>query len=453
MEERIKVSACASLVVIGIWFQHQKIWSQVESQVKIKQKVRAYTANEKLLDCLLNILSGGHGLYETNLRVRPDEAVQQAFGRNGCAEQSTISDTLNACTAADVTALRQAITVILRQQGECYHHEYAKEWQLLDIDMTGMPAGRQGEAVTKGYFAHTKNRRGRQLGRVLATWYDEIVVDQLYSGKRQLDGSLPELIATTETVLALDEQRRTQTILRIDGGGGDDDNLNHLLQRGYQLLVKVKNWRRAHKLATTVTHWYPDPKLPKREVGWVEVPFSYVRPTRQIALRTRKKNGSWSYHVLIFTLTDDALYHLCRQPSPAHSTTAELLSIILDAYDRRSGGLETQNRADKQGLGLTHRNKQHFAAQEMLVLLAQLAHNLIVWSRRLLIQVDPSFRHFGMLRMVRDIFHIPGLILLDSDGSIHTVILNQRHPYAQIFQQAFGYFLAQHDLSLILGKI
>jgi hypothetical protein len=40
----------------------------------------------------------------------------------------------------------------------------------------------------------------------------------------------------------------------------------------------------------------------------------------------------------------------------------------------RSGGVETQNRGEKQGLGLVRRNKPLFEAQEVLVLLAQLAH-------------------------------------------------------------------------------
>jgi hypothetical protein len=453
MEEPVKVSAQASLVVIGFWFRRQGIWSVIEEQVKIKQKVRKYTANEKLMDCFLNILAGGHGLYETNFRIRPDCAVQQAFGRVACAEQSTISDTLNACQPHDVEAMRQAMRQILRQQGHSYCHAYEQEWQLLDVDMTGMPAGRQGEGVTKGYFAGEKNRRGRQLGRVLATWYDEIVVDLLYDGKRQLDRSLSELIAFAEEVLALDEQKRLRTILRIDGGGGDDENINWVLDRGYQILVKVKNWRRAHKLAATVRRWYPDPKVADREVGWVEEPFVYAQPTRQLALRKRKKDGAWSYHVLVFTLSDETLFHLCQQPYPIHPASAEILSSALHIYDRRGGGLETQIRTDKQGLGLTHRNKQRFAAQEMLVLLAQLAHNVIIWIRDSLLHVNPDLRHFGMVRMVRDLFHIPGLIRLKPDGAIQTIVLNQSHPYAHIFHQAFAHLLAIDDLSLILGKI
>jgi hypothetical protein len=192
---------------------------------------RKYCVIDLLKDCLINILAGGSGLVETNLRVRPDRAIQVAFGRTACAEQSTLSDTLNACTAENVNQMRTAINLILRQHGRCCQHKYEKEWQLLDVDVTRMPAGRLGEDVTKGYFAGEKNRRGRQLGRVLASWYDEVVVDKLYNGKRQLDTSLPELVLEAENALELDETKRHQTILRVDGGGGKDENINWMLNR------------------------------------------------------------------------------------------------------------------------------------------------------------------------------------------------------------------------------
>jgi hypothetical protein len=158
-------------VALGVHFQQQEIWSVIQAHVKIKQKVRKHLPLDKLLDCFINILAGGSGLVEINTRVRPDRALQQAFGRAACVEQSTVSDTLNACTPENVTQLRTALTIILRQHGQCYRHDYQKIWQLLDVDMTGLPAGRQGEGVSKGYFPKQPNRRGRQLGRVLATPY------------------------------------------------------------------------------------------------------------------------------------------------------------------------------------------------------------------------------------------------------------------------------------------
>jgi hypothetical protein len=432
MEQAIEFSARASLVAVGLRFQQLQLWAVVAERVKIKQKVLKHKPLEKLLDCLINILAGGTGLVETNTRVRPDRAVQRAFGRASCAEQSTISDTLNVCTSQNVQELRQALTLIMRQHSQSYRHNYQSQWQLLDVDITGMPAGRQGEGVTKGYFAKQKNRRGRQLGRVLATWYDEIIVDQLYNGKRQLNRSLQELMLVAETVLELDLTKRQRTLVRVDGGGGEDEEINWLLEHDYQLLVKVKNWRRAHRLAASVKQWYPDPKVPDREVGWVTQPHPYAKPTRQLALRKCKANGSWSYHVLVFTLTNEMLFHLCQQPLPPTVQTTEILLAALHAYDRRGGGVETQNRGDKQGLGLSRRNKHRFVAQEMLVLLAQLAHNLVIWTRNELAQAEPRLHKYGIQRTVRDAFQIAGTIRVNAQGQIQLITLNERHPLASV---------------------
>ena len=452
MEQSIEYSARASLVAIGMHFQRLGVWAVVGEHVHIRQKVLRHKPLDKLLDCLLNILAGGQGLVETNLRVRPDRAVQLAFGRSTCAEQSTISDTLNACTPANVTELRTAITQILQQHGGSYRHPYAQDWQLLDVDMTGMPAGRSGEAVTKGYFAGEKNRRGRQLGRVLASWYEEVLVDRLYNGKRQLNTCLPELVLAAEEVLALDDGRRHRTIVRIDGGGGEDEHINWLLERNYSVLVKVKNWRRAAKLAASVTQWYVDPKVTDREVGWVEAPHNYLCPTRQLALRKQKRTGAWSYHVLVGSLTDAMLFRLCGQPMPEPLHPQAALLAMLHAYDRRGGGLETQNRGDKQGLGLVRRNKQRFVAQEMLVLLAQLAHNLVIWTRNDLAQVEPRLEKYGIQRTVRDALQIPGLIRVDPEGNIDGIVLNGKHPLTSAFHRAFAPMLVRDDLSSILGQ-
>jgi hypothetical protein len=349
--------------------------------------------------------------------------------------------------------MRTAINRILHQHGCCYQHNYEEQWQLLDVDMTGMPAGRLGEGVTKGYFAGEKNRRGRQLGRVLASWYDEIVVDKLYNGKRQLDTSLGELVLAAEKALDFDETKRSRTILRVDGGGGKNDNINWMLNQNYHVMIKVKNWRRALKLAASVTTWHLDPKMPDREVGWAEKPYSYAKPTRQLVLRKRKQDGTWSYHALVFTLTDQMLFDLLGQAESPCPTTEQILFAAMHFYDLRSGGLETQNKSDKQGLGLSRRNKHRFAAQEMLVLLAQLAHNLVIWTRNELADYHPRFSKYGIHRTVRDVFHIPGSVQVTAAGNIRQITLNARHPLAAAFQQTFSSQLARDDLSLILGKI
>ncbi len=431
----------AGLVVLGHYVQRLGLWADIERAVHIPQKVHCHSPTAKLLDAFITILAGGHGLVESNLRLRTEPVVQAAFGRTACAEQSTISTTFNRCTSVNVEQLRAALKVILHKHGQCPRHDYAQAWQVLDVDLTGLVAGAHAEGATKGYFPHQRHRRGRQLGRVLATLYDEVVTERLYDGKRQLEHSFQELVLATETVLEFSENQRARTILRVDGGAGDEANIRWVLARGYQLMTKLHSWARAQKLVASVTEWYPDGKVADRELGWVTQPTAYGAPTRQLALRHPKKDKQghpgWHYQVLVFTLTDAMVATLNGYALPPQPRPHEVLRAAAHAYDLRDGGLETQNRSDKQGLGLSHRNKRAFAAQEMLVLLAQLAHNVLIWTRHKLIAQDPQFRKFGIQRLVRDVFQMGGQVTLSADRHVLSVVLNPEHPYAKAVERVF----------------
>jgi hypothetical protein len=453
MDHYTRFSARASLAAVGVRMRQMRMWQVVEQKVQIRQKVIKHRPLDKLLDAFINILAGGRGLVEVNTRVEPDEGVQKAFGRQACADQSTISDTLGACTPETVSQMREALQVVYRAHSQAYRHPYGQCCQVLDVDMSGMPAGSQGEGVTEGYFSGQKNRRGRQLGRVTATLYDEIVVERLYTGKAQLEQSLQSLVEAAEEVLELDEARRRRTVVRVDGGGGRDDDVNWLLQRGYLVVVKVKNWQRAVKLSKSVTTWYPDPKTGSREVGWVKKAHAYDRPTRQLAIRSPKADGSWHNRVLVFNLPDALLFGLAKEPFLTEPSPAQVGLAAVHAYDLRGGGVETSLRGSKQGLGLTKRNKRSFPAQEMLVLLAQLAYNLLTWTRNQLAARSPRLGRFGPLRMVRDLFHIAGQLRFDDQGRLVEITLCHTHELAAHLVHAMSSSLAQDDIALNLGQI
>lgn len=429
--KRCHFTARATLVAIGQKMRLLGIFRPIKARVKIAQKVIHYTPAQKLLDGLINVLAGGRGLVEVNKRVRADRALQRAFGRHGCAEQSVISDTLDTASPENVKQMQAAMTEIYQRHSAGYRHDYEQQLQLLDVDMTGQPCGRKAAFATKGYFAKQRNRRGRQLGRVLATWYEEIVVDRLYDGKTQLPRAFQELVLAAETVLDLVEGKRKHTILRADGHGGSRGDVNWALSRGYQLHTKEYSGDRARRLAETVEIWHDDPKVPGRQIGWVMAEVTeYVRPVKRIAVRTRKKNGQWGIGVILSTLAAETIVLLARLPIHCLQDPVAVLMAYVYFYDLRSGGVETEFKEDKQGLGITKRNKKRFEAQQMLVQLNALAHNLIVWSRRWLAQTSNRIGQLGILRMVRDVFHLNGLIHFYDDGNIQRIVLNQADPFA-----------------------
>jgi len=442
-------SSCASLAALGIKLRELKLFEPIEHTVQIAQKTVKDRPTDKLYDALISRLSGAHGLVEINMRLRADGALQQAFGRSRCAEQSVVQDTLNACTPENVEQMEQALDSIYRQHSQGYQHDYEADFQILDVDMSGLPCGPKAAFATKGYFAKQRNRRGRQLGRVLASRYGEIVVDRLFDGKTQLTRALQPLLLAAERTLQLDEAKRSRTIVRHDAGGGSLDDVNWRLSRGYQVHGKDYSGQQAKRLASTVEHWFTDQELPERQFGWVtEVSNAYVRPVKRIAVRCRKPDGQFAYGVLLSTLSARQVLVLTGQPLALLDDPAAVLLAYLTFYDQRAGSVETSFKGDKQGLG--KRSKKRFEAQQMVMLLGTLAHNVIVWARHWL--ASPALCHYGMLRMVRDVFHISGFLLVDACGQVTQLVLNQSAPLASALVHPLRKLLLGAHVAVNLGQ-
>ena len=444
---------CAALAALGCHLRQLDLFAPIRERVRIAQKTVTHTPAEKLYDAFIAILAGAHGLVEVNTRLRSDPALQRAFGRAACADQSTIQATLNAGTAENVAQLAAALTAVYRQHGRGYRHDYARRRQLLDVDLSGLPCGPKAALATRGYFANQRNRRGRQLGRVLATRYGELVSDQVFAGTTGLTTWLRPLVEAAEAVLGLDEAKRQRTILRVDAGGGSIGDINWALARGYQVHAKEYSRQRARKLGSSVTEWLDDPQIPGRQVGWVSAPpTDYLRAVRRVAVRWRKKNGQWEYAVVLSTLTAREVIEETGQPLECVLDHQAVTLAYVRFYDARGGGVETALKDDKQGLGLTKRGKKRFAAQQMVVLLGALAHNVLVWARGWLAPHEPRLRRYGLKRLVRDVLHISGFLVRDARGRVLRIILNQRAPLARGLARSLDVLLRPAHIAVNWGQ-
>ncbi len=350
-----------------------------------------------------------------------------------------------------MTQVQHALDVIYQQHSQGFQHNYEAGFQLLDVDMSGLPCGPKAAFATKGYFAGQYHRRGRQLGRVLATQYEEVVVDRLFAGNVQLIKALQPLVEAAEMTLELDAAKRARTIIRVDAGAGTVDDLNWLLARGYEIMAKEYSGQRVLRLAKTVTEWVQDPDWSERSFGWVTEPAtSYVRPVRRIAVRCRRQDGTFAYGVLICSLSAQQVLAVLGRPSAQAADPVAVLAAYVTFYDQRGGGIETSLKGDKQGLGLTKRNKKRFEAQHMLVLLGSLAHNVVVWARHWL--AVPQIQQCGILRMVRDVFHISGFLCFDAVGSVVAIVLNQDARLARSLAQSLRALLTPLHIVVSLGE-
>lgn len=441
------VSAHASLAALCCLLGEKQLLAPIEQQVRIAQKTIKYTPLQKLTMTLALLLSGAHRLVEINTRLRPDTGLLAAFGLDACAEQSVIQETLSACTEANVVQMQQALDCIYRRHSRGFGHDYQKQWQLLDIDLSGLPAGRQAQGALKGYFPGKHGQRGRQTGRVLATHYHEIVVERVYPGNTDLLGVFLDLLEAAQQTLQLTPEKRARTLLRVDGGAGSRDNINACLLAGYQYHGKDYSHMRANALARSVRTWYEDPQVPGRQVGLVQAPAAeYVRPVTRIALRHQNRKGEWGYEVLLSTLTAEQILALAApSPAPLAGEAGRLLAYVY-FYDARGGGIECAFRQDNQALGRTSRNKKRLPAQQMLACLGALAHNILVWARDWLAPVMPRLGGYGLLRLTRDLWGMSGCILTDACQHVVALVLPRKHPLASELCQAWQQL--GHDLPI-----
>ena len=120
--------------------------------------------------------------------------------------------------------------------------------------------------------------------------------------------------------------------------------------------------------------------------------------------------------------------------------------------DLRGGGVETEIKEDKQAPATSKRNKKRFVAQQMLCRLEVLAHNLLVWARGWLAPHCPRIARLGLLRLMRDVVHVTGQIVLDSHQSVRQIILNPADPFARELQTGLAALLAYEHVAVRLGE-
>jgi hypothetical protein len=234
----------------------------------------------------------------------------------------------------------------------------------------------------------------------------------LYPGNQTSEKSLFKTIEQLEALLQInDRHQRGRVLIRLDAGFGNDQNINWLLHRGYQILSKHKSSKRASLIASQIDEWH---SLDDRK--WVaEVPKSlrhrYYRRTQiSVLCWYNPKSNVFKHALLVCSLLDLDLFQISH------------------LYDKRAI-IENEIKADKGGLLLPKRRKKQLEAQEALVLLTDLAHNIFAWSRNFW-AAEPKISDLGIYGIVNKIMMIPGKLTFQ-DGKLVKARLQATHPLAK----------------------
>jgi len=431
-------SGHASLCVLGKYLRQIGFFEPLEKRVHIEQKVLKYTPVQKLEMLFVGFLAGIKAVSHTATTVRVDRALTTAFGLPDCAEQSVLADTLDAAGEADVADVQAALAELFAQYSQARQHPFEQELLVLDIDLSPLPASKHTEGSERGYLGRSRSKTGRKLVRVRAAGTGEIVWQTVISA-RSVE-SLPVLqdaIQAAEHLLGIagdsDEaqRKRGRTEIRLDSSWGSEAMITWLLERGYQVTGKFKSNGRVRKLVRGITQWSAT-SSPGREVAPVPSPVAFVRELSQYAVRTPStEQKSGYYHAVVFT-----------------SRTELSMTQVVDHYDGRAG-MEADLKGDKQGLGLATIRKHRLSAQKIVILLLQLAHNVLLWARQWLSQAAPRLEEYGIVRLIGQVWAIPGRVKLTGKG-LQRVRLRRAHPRARDVCRGFRPLLLRHHLDELL---
>ena len=186
--------------------------------------------------------------------------------------------------------------------------------------------------------------------------------------------------------------------------------MNEALYQQWQVVTQGTGGRRPLAVARQIAPdaWH-ELRPTDRWVAVVADPPSYVRPVQFLALRWRTQRGELNHSTVICSMLDWPVAHVIH-------------------YDDARGACETEIQADKCGLKLCRRRKRSLAAQEALILLTDLAHNLLAWAAAWMFPEGP-LAAFGPTQRIEDPFAIPGHLIFQQEHVVE-VQLNERHPYA-----------------------
>lgn len=143
------------LAVLGYCLSQTNFLQPIWEPLEWSMRKRDYAPVDKLEDVVISILAGCRAINNINVRLRPEQALAQAWGRDKFADQSTYSRTLDALTVEHIFQLRQGSLQWLKLHSQLHRHDWSK-WLWLDIDATNLPASKKAEGSERGWVSGKK---------------------------------------------------------------------------------------------------------------------------------------------------------------------------------------------------------------------------------------------------------------------------------------------------------
>lgn len=400
-------SEYAGLALVWDWLKSSG-FLRCLNYLGLPMKTVKRTPQSKLQDLLACLMAGVECLGQIDPRMRRDEGLIRALGRESLADQSLLSQTLDAFDDSRVERLRRNLVRLLRQRSRTLKRIDAGRLTMLDLDMTDLPCSRRCEGALKGRTTGKRGRTVRQLSVVYCFRYREPLDAFLHPGNVQSAAPLEQIVGSLEQLYQWKRSLRRHICWRLDSGYGSDAKVSWMMRRGYRLLAKGLSNKRAAKWAQSV------PEEDWRRVHRTQDVFenepvpTLSSPHRCFLIRThRSKFAGYCYSYLVGNLE--------RWVRPRGHVLF---------YNERQG-IEKEIQQIKSVLGLKHKRKRSFCGMEALALLTLIANLALVWFRR-----SVHLDELGLKRFIRDVVKTPGIVRRTRRG-----LTVDFHPEVTYYQQ------------------
>ena len=155
-------SSRASLCALGESLRRHCCFAPLREPGQIPQKTVLSRPTDNLFDGLLGLRCGAKTLSQSPVTMRVAPAVQQACGRTGCADQSTMARPLPACPAETVAHLAGVSRYDLKRSGQTPRHRFAERLWWVEVEVTPMPMGAQAEGSERTWRGRNRSQTGRK---------------------------------------------------------------------------------------------------------------------------------------------------------------------------------------------------------------------------------------------------------------------------------------------------
>lgn len=146
----------APLAALGWFYQQDGTLKRFESVVCEDQKPD-FSIATKLIQVLSSILAGCEYVCEVNSRLSSERELARAWGFPRYLEQSSLALMLNQLSRMNLTQLDQVSQCIWADHSQARAHDW-RGLLRLEVDLCGLPCGKQAEDSEKGYFSGKKTR-------------------------------------------------------------------------------------------------------------------------------------------------------------------------------------------------------------------------------------------------------------------------------------------------------